>query len=93
MDDLSGRDLYEVGTPRPLDDLAERLGRGEEAVPAVSSACSSRHPAGQVGELVRLCRSLTGASGSADIRRSCSSADWSSDRRPKRVGKACQAAQ
>lgn len=44
MDDLPGRNLYEVAKPRPLHDLVVRLDCWEEAV-SISSRRSFRHPA------------------------------------------------
>lgn len=94
MDDLPGRKLREVSAPLPLHDLMVRLGRGKEVVPAVSSGRSSRYPADQVGELVQLYRSFTGAPGSAYLRRSRFSEESSPTRRPSKRGRrAIQAVQ
>lgn len=82
MDDLPDHKLHGVGTPQPLDDRMVRVGRGEEAVPAVSSRRRVRHPAQQAEELLRLCRSLTGSAGSARIRRSRFSEQTRLTRRP-----------
>ena len=85
--------IVDVTTPQALHDLLVRLDRGEEAVPVVSPERSFRRPADQVEELVTLYRCLTGAPGSARVRRSRSSADRSPDRPPKRGGRAPQAAE
>jgi len=75
--------IVDVTTPEALHDLLMRLDRGEEKVPVVSPERSFRLPADQVEELVTLYRSLTGAPGSARVRRSRSSADPSPDCPPK----------
>lgn len=85
--------IVDVTTPQVLHDLLVRLDRGEEAVPVVSPQRSFRRPTDQVEELVTLYRCLTGAPGSARVRRSRSSADRSPDRPPKRGGRAPQAAE
>lgn len=85
--------IVDVTTPEALHDLLMRLDRGEEKVPVVSPERSFRLPTDQVEELVTLYRSLTGAPGSARVRRSRPSADPSPKRPPKRRGRAGQAAQ
>jgi glycosyltransferase involved in cell wall biosynthesis len=85
--------IVDVTTPQALHDLLVRLDRGEEAIPVVSTERSFRRPSDQVEELVTLYRGLTDSPGSARVRGSRSLADPSPNRRPKRGGRAGQAAE
>lgn len=78
--------VVDVTTPQALHDLLKRLDRGEEAVPAVPSERSFRHPADQVEELVSLYRSLTRTPDSSGVLQPRSSTDSSRDRRPPKRG-------